>query len=67
MTLPSDTTRSQRPHIRRRFGIWYCGYVDWLWGGAILPPYGEGYTPSEALKDWKEQFPEAAAVSAATN
>jgi hypothetical protein len=50
--------QSPKPRIRKRHGVWYCG-TPWQLPGVVLPvivgPYGEGYSPSEALKDWKAQ------------
>lgn len=42
-----------KPRIRRRHGIWYCGFAGI--GRNIWPPYGHGLTPAEAYRDWKAQ------------
>jgi hypothetical protein len=42
-----------KPRIRKRFGIWYCGWPGAT--GGIWPPYGHGRTPAEAYADWKAQ------------
>jgi len=50
-----------KPHIRCRFGIWYCGVLK---GGFVLPPYGHGYRPDDALREWLRIFAPREAAAA---
>jgi hypothetical protein len=49
-----------KPRLRLRRGVWVCSLMD---GRYARPPLGHGYTPMEALAEWRHLFALAGGIA----